>query len=65
MDEVVRQQDTEFLGVLDAMQNGAMKESHVKFLLLRHLSNLSSGEKDKFKDALHIMPTWKQTVPIT
>eukprot|EP00957_Ditylum_brightwellii_P164117 12495685-Ditylum_brightwellii.AAC.1 len=61
IDEVVRQQDPEFLDVLDTMQNGGMKDSHVHFLLSRHLSNLSSGEKDKFNDALHIMPTWKQT----
>eukprot|EP00957_Ditylum_brightwellii_P124213 9468292-Ditylum_brightwellii.AAC.1 len=47
------------------MQNGAAKESHVNFLLPRCLSQLSPEEKEKFKDALHIMPTWKQTVSIT
>eukprot|EP00957_Ditylum_brightwellii_P153411 11676382-Ditylum_brightwellii.AAC.1 len=65
IDEVVRQQDLAFLDVLDAMQNRTMKDVHVNFLLLHCLSNLSLGEKDKFKDAPHIMPTWKQTVPIT
>eukprot|EP00957_Ditylum_brightwellii_P080253 6104439-Ditylum_brightwellii.AAC.1 len=65
MDEVVRQQDPEFLDVLNSMQNGAMKESHANFLLLRCLAQLSPEEKDKFKDAIHMIPTWKQTVPIT
>eukprot|EP00957_Ditylum_brightwellii_P036299 2748997-Ditylum_brightwellii.AAC.1 len=65
MDEVIRQQDPEFWGVLDAIQNGAIKESHVGFLVLHCLSNLLPEEKDKFKDALHIIPTWKQTVPTT
>eukprot|EP00957_Ditylum_brightwellii_P142865 10885782-Ditylum_brightwellii.AAC.1 len=65
MGEVVRQKDPELLDVLDAIQNIEMKESHVNFLLSYCLSNLSSEEKEKFKDALHIMPTWKQTVPVT
>eukprot|EP00957_Ditylum_brightwellii_P085322 6489827-Ditylum_brightwellii.AAC.1 len=65
MNKIIRQQDPEFLDVLDAIQNGALKESNVNFLLLYCLSNLSSEEKDKFKEALHIVPTWKQTVPIT
>ena len=56
MDEVVRQQDSDFLEVLDAMRYGAMKESHVNFLLSRHLSKLSPEDKEKIKDALHIMP---------
>ena len=64
MDEVLRQQDNEFLNVLDAMRCGAMQECHVNFLLSRLLQDMPDDELRTFEKALHIMPTWKQAIPI-
>jgi hypothetical protein len=43
-----------------------MDDDAVDFLLRRHYSSLSKEERESFdKDALFLMPTWKQTKPIT
>ena len=65
MDKVVRQQDKEFLNVLDLMRNGRMEARHVNLLLTRLLHGMPLKEQQSFDNALHIMPKWKQAIPIT
>eukprot|EP00957_Ditylum_brightwellii_P061683 4680747-Ditylum_brightwellii.AAC.1 len=64
MDEVLRQQDNEFLDVLKAMRCGTMQECHVNFLLPMLLRDMPDDELRTFEKALHIIPTWKQAIPI-
>eukprot|EP00957_Ditylum_brightwellii_P198575 15134775-Ditylum_brightwellii.AAC.1 len=64
MGEVLRQQDNEFLDVLQDMRYGTMQECHVNFFLSRLLQDMPDDELHTFKKALHIMPTWKQAIPI-
>lgn len=42
-----------------------MKDNHMEFILSRSLHNMSHDEQRNFVNALHIMPTWKQAIPIT
>eukprot|EP00957_Ditylum_brightwellii_P019920 1502972-Ditylum_brightwellii.AAC.1 len=46
------------------MRSGTMQGWHVKFLLPRLLEDTSFNGVSKFEEALHIMPTWKQGIPI-
>eukprot|EP00957_Ditylum_brightwellii_P095361 7264112-Ditylum_brightwellii.AAC.1 len=64
MDEVLRQQDNKFLEVFDDMRCGKMQGCHVKFLLSRLLLDMPADYLSKFEKVLHIMPTWKQAIPI-
>eukprot|EP00957_Ditylum_brightwellii_P129173 9852385-Ditylum_brightwellii.AAC.1 len=41
-----------------------MQECHVNFLLSRLLRDMPDDELYTFEKELHIMPTWKQAIPI-
>eukprot|EP00957_Ditylum_brightwellii_P080561 6127929-Ditylum_brightwellii.AAC.1 len=64
MDEVLRQQDSEILDLLEAMRCGKMQECHVNFLLSRLLQDMPDDELHTFEKVLHIMPTRIQAIPI-
>eukprot|EP00957_Ditylum_brightwellii_P063608 4828435-Ditylum_brightwellii.AAC.1 len=65
MDEVMRQQDKEFLNVLDLTRNGRMDARHINLLLTRLLHDMPLKEHQSFDNDLHIMPKWKQAIPLT
>jgi hypothetical protein len=66
MDKVIRQTDPDFRNLLQKVRDGTMDDEAVDFLLRQHYSSLSKEERESFnKDALFLMPTWKQTKPIT
>ena len=65
MDEVIIQDDQDFRGVLDAVRSGTVIKEYSEFLTSRLLVRLSTDERENFDGALHIMPQWKMTFPIT
>jgi hypothetical protein len=66
MDEIIRQSDPEFKGVIQMMRDGTMDRAGAQYCLDRSLGNLSEEERRNFEQtALYIMPTWKRTMPIT
>ena len=67
LNEVVRQTNERFLGVLDHMRTGDVTMDDADLLLSRHIDSLQDeNEKEKFlKDSLHLVPTWKAASRIT
>lgn len=67
MTEVVRQSgDPRFGLILQAMRDGNVSREDARILWNRSLSRLPKEERDDFLlNALFIMATWKETVPIT
>jgi len=65
MDEVLRQNDRDFLRLLDHMREGAMNEDDVELLFSRHIDQLEQQEKELFnRESLHLVPTWKAATEI-
>ena len=62
MENVLRQTDRYFLQLLDHVRKGTLVRSddHVKYVFKKMLHNLPPAERDKFRGALHLVPTWKQ-----
>eukprot|EP00957_Ditylum_brightwellii_P094788 7218071-Ditylum_brightwellii.AAC.1 len=46
------------------MRCGKVQECHMNFLLSRLLRDMPADELRTFEKVLHIMPTWKQAIPI-
>jgi hypothetical protein len=67
MSEVVRQSgEPKFENIIQRMRDGNLDRDDADFLMRRRLSALSPEERaDFYNNALFIMPTWKQTIPIT
>eukprot|EP00957_Ditylum_brightwellii_P055387 4197774-Ditylum_brightwellii.AAC.1 len=65
MDEVVRQQDKEFLNVLDSPRNGRMEDRHINFMLIRLLHDMPLKDQQSFDNDLNTMSTWKEAIPMT
>ena len=61
MDYVLRQENPIFLKLLHNIRHGTMDDDDTDLLLSRCLDNLSSEEKDKFKNAIHLVPVWNMT----
>lgn len=65
IDKVIHQTDPYVWNLLQKVKDGTMDDSAVDFLLAGHYSSLSKEERESFnKDALFLLPTWKQTKPI-
>lgn len=63
---VQRQKDDVFKAILQAIREGRVTHEMVTILERRLWSALSQEEQELFwKEALFLMPTWKQTKPIT
>ena len=62
MEEVVRQSNAQILSLPDHARNSTLlqREDHVDFIFKQILHNLSPKKASNFKDALHLVPTWKQ-----
>ena len=60
MDEVLRQDDPQFLGLLNAMREGQWTDVEENFLLSRLESNLDESECAEFQkeDVLTLVPKW-------
>ena len=61
MDKVLRQNDPEFLTVLDNMTNGTLSVAESDFIESRCLNSMDEVERNTFKNAIHLVPTWQQT----
>ena len=61
-DEVVHQNDTDFLQFLNNMRNVILEENNVQFVYSRCLDKLSPTKKLLFSNnTIHLVPQWKQT----
>ena len=61
MDKVLRQDNPEFLTVHNNMTNGTMTVADSDFIASRCLDNMDPVERNTFKNAIHLVPTWQQT----
>ena len=62
MDEVLRQNDPDFLQFLNNMRNGTLEENDVQFVYSRCLDKLSPTKKLLFSNnTIYLVPQWKQT----
>eukprot|EP00957_Ditylum_brightwellii_P039473 2986114-Ditylum_brightwellii.AAC.1 len=41
-----------------------MQQCHVKFLLSRLLQDMTADGVSRFEKVFHIIPTWKQAIPV-
>ena len=53
MDQVLRQDNPEFLNILNGMRNGSLESKDVDIILSRCLDKLSKNDRESFKDAIH------------
>ena len=60
MDKILRQDDPRMLRLLAHMRDGEMDDDDVNLILSRCLENLEPEERAKFKDAVHLTPTWAE-----
>ena len=60
MDNVVRQDDSEFKEFLGRMRSGGLTPADAQWVHDKCLDKMSPEQKQEFKDAIHICPTWKQ-----
>ena len=65
LDEVVCQEDPQFLGFLSHPWMGELQDQDIDFLTSRCLDTLPLEEQEHFKDALHLVPMWKMGHDIT
>lgn len=65
LDEVVCQEDPQFLGFLSRLRSGGLQDHDKDFLTSRCLDTLPLEEQERFKDALHLVPMWKMGHEIT
>lgn len=66
IDEAVRQENIEFVTVLEEMQDRYMSFSFDEAIQQQDFMILYPKEQALFiKNALHIMPRWKDFVPVT
>jgi hypothetical protein len=65
LDEVVRQQDEGFLGFLSRLRYGELTDEDVSFLESRCMENLPHDEREKFQEAIHLVPNWSMATDIT
>ena len=56
MDEVLRQDNPEFLQLLTRMRQGRLESTDVDIIISRCLDKLSKEERESFKDAIHMVP---------
>ena len=61
MDHVLRQENPIFLKPLHNIRHGTIYDDDTDLLLSSCLDNLSSEEKDKFKNAIHLVAVWNMT----
>ena len=64
MDQVLRQDNPEFLNILNGMRNGSLESKDVDIILSRCLDKLPKNDRESFKDAIHLVPQWKMAHPI-
>ena len=64
MDQVLRQDNPEFLNILNGMRNGSLESKDVDIILSRCLDKLPKNDIESFKDAIHLVPQWKMAHPI-
>ena len=64
MDQVLRQDNPEFLNILNGMRNGSLERKDVDIILSRCLDKLPKNDRESFKDAIHLVPQWKMAHPI-
>ena len=59
MDEDIRQNDLQFLQVLNNVTSGSVIENDVRCLASRCFDLLSEEEHNIFSNAIHRVPTWE------
>ena len=66
MDKTLRQTDEHFKASIQQMRYGNVSRSSAELLVSRCSDTISDEERKFFEEeALYILPTWKETVPIT
>jgi hypothetical protein len=61
LDDVLRQTDPIFKKLLQNMREGAMDDADCELIFSRMLADMSPDDRKTFeRDALHLVPTWKQ-----
>ena len=60
MNKILRQDDPRMLRLLTHMRAGQMGDGDADLLLSCCLENLEPEERAKFKDAVHLTPTWAE-----
>ncbi|KAL7554626.1 hypothetical protein ACHAWF_018133 [Thalassiosira exigua] len=58
--DVVRQDDPFFLGFLERLRNGMLTDADVDWLASKCLDSLTPEERESFKGAISLVPTWRQ-----
>ena len=64
MDQVLRQDNPEFLNILSRMRTGTLQRKDVDIILSRCIDKFSKDERNSFNDAIHLVPQWKMAHPI-
>ncbi len=66
MENVLRQDDVRFLGLLGNMTDGTMTEADCIYIKNRCIDRLNEEDRERFRtNALHLCDTWKEAHPIT
>ena len=64
MDQVLQQDDTSFLDLLERMADGTLERADVDFIVGKCLDKATENTRQLFAQAIHIFPTWKMAHPI-
>ena len=65
LDEVIRQTDPIYRGVIERMRLGDMNRDSCDFIMKRKLINLPPDERKLFEqDGIYVVPRWKDAKPI-
>ena len=64
MDQVLQQDNPEFLNLLTRMRKGTLDITDVDIIVSRCLDKPPKDERELFKDAIHLVSQWKMAHPI-
>ena len=64
MDQVLRQDDTSFLDLLERMADGTLESADVGFVVGKCLDKATKNIRQSLAQAKHLVSTWKMAHPI-